>query len=59
MTSFEPAHALIRFVTTLIERSLQEDESAPSGRTQSAVAPARVTKRTSTPRSERNTNPEE
>jgi hypothetical protein len=31
ITPFEPAAALIRFVTSLVERSLQGEETVPSG----------------------------
>jgi hypothetical protein len=57
MTTFEPAQALIRFVTTLVERSLQENENAPVDRTETQGHPARLTNNSL--RSQQDANPEE
>jgi hypothetical protein len=55
MTSFEPAQALIRFVTTLVERSLQDDDVAPSDRSASPD-PRPFAKTTGNARSDSNAN---
>jgi len=59
MTTFEPAQALIRFVTTLVERSLQENENAPVDRPETAALPARLTTTDNSVRSQQIANPEE
>lgn len=59
MTSFEPAQALIRFVTTLVERSLQEGDVTPSESAGAPVAPVSLMPKTGNAESDRNANPEE